>query len=230
MAKKMTLGQMDQLREIDRAGNGIGDEIQELIRRLTSGGVAGKSDYTCVVQAKRFWDLGVGRVLGLKDFDAYLATIPEIPGELTKADMEFPTLVLVEPRIGLKRLCGLAGITFTGDDHTFVTHDERRGEFTQPTWVRIQDGRKNRNRVVRDCWKSFSKQERGLTALQGVCAFIQDQYLVEEGGHIMDLIGSVRGGNRALAACLGVWGGQPELFWINVGLANPRCGSASRRE
>lgn len=230
MGKKMTLGQLDQLREIDRASDGIGDEIQELIRRLTSGGVAGKSDDPRVVQAKRFWDIGVGRELGKMSFEEYLKDIPEIPEELAKADKEFPILVLVEPRVGLKRLCDLGGITFDGDDQTFVANDEKQAEFAKPTWIRIQDGRKNRNKTVDACRSGFHEAERGLTALQGVSAYLQHKNIVQENEHVMDLPGSVRREHRDGAAYLKVWRGRPELGWGWDGYAHPQYGSASRRE
>lgn len=225
----MTLGQQDQLREIDRAGDGIGDEIQELIRRLTSGGVAGKSDDPRTVQAKRFWDIGVGRELTLESFQMYLATIPEIPEALKAKDKRFPILVLVELRIGLKRLCKLGDIAFGGDDQTFVAHDEGHAEFNQSTWIRIQNGRKNRNKKVTACRKGFNKSERGLTALQGVCAYLQNSVVVVEDVHAMDLPGSVLRGDRGRAALLEVWKGQMELFWRSGNDAFPRFGSASRR-
>lgn len=43
---------------------GLHDETSEIVRRVTSGGVAGKSDDVRTVQAKRYWDLGVGTALG----------------------------------------------------------------------------------------------------------------------------------------------------------------------
>jgi len=223
MGKHITPGQLGELINIDKKC-GAHDELQELISRLTSGGVAGKSDDVREAQAKRYWDLGVGCELGFKDFNAYLASIPEIPEPLLGKDESFPTLVLVETRIGLKRLCDIGNITFCGNDKTFVSHDGRHAEFMQPTWIRIQDGRKNRNRSVKDCRKTFAKQECGLTALQGVCAYLQHPMVVSEwakdGAHVMDLSGSVHREIRGYVAFLFVIEGRAKLFWGWVGYAS----------
>ncbi|MEK7546322.1 MAG: hypothetical protein AAB554_04580 [Patescibacteria group bacterium] len=195
----------------------------------------GNSDEVRTAQAKRLWcDIGVARELGFSSFEAYLATIPEIPEALLKHDPGFPLRVLVETRVGLKRLCGLGGVVFPGCDETFVEHDERHREFAQPTWILVQDGRKNRNRAVRDCRKSFAKDELGLTVLQGVCTYLHHPQAVTEmtrvDSHVMDLSGSLPRGDRGGAAFLGLWGGQPELHWYWGDRARPQFGSASRRE
>jgi hypothetical protein len=223
-----------QAERLQRGEPGIGPEVEDLIRRLTSGGVAGKTDDPREAQVKRYWDLGVGTALGCKSFSEYLASIPEIPEALKADDASFPLLVLVETRVGLKRLCDLGNIAFDGNDETFVAYDARHAELTQPTWIRIQDGRKNRNRSVKDCRETFAEHELGLTALQGVCSYLQHPTVViewtKDGAHAMDLSGSVHRGYRDDVACLRVREGRAELFWYWVGLAVPGCGSASCRE
>ena len=189
-----------------------------------------------VAQAKRLWDLGVGRELGSADFAAYLAGVPEIPAGLIENDAAFPLLVLVEPRLGLKRLCELGGIFFRGDDDEtfFVAYDKAHTESNHPIWIRIQDGRRNRNRPILDCRNSFSKGERGLTALQGVCAYLQHPTVLsdttQDDAHVMDLAGSVRRDVRDFAACLKLCNGQPSLRWSWDVSAHPMIGSASRRD
>jgi len=209
--------------------------FKEFIRRVTSARVAGKTDDVRETQAKRYWVLGVGTPLRYRSFGQYLANIPEIPEALKADDASFPILVLVEPRIGLKRLCDLGGIEFDADDKSIVGYDDRHAEFAQPTWFRMQDGRKNRNRSVSDCRNAFAEQERGLTALQGVCAYLQHPTVVSEwakdGAHVMDLPGSIpREGVGGSAACLRVHEGRAKLGWTCNGNATPKCGSASRRE
>lgn len=239
MSNLFSTDQIAELRSIEktrlrRGQPGIFHEVDELIRRLTSGGVAGKTDDIRTAQAKRLWDIGVGRELGEPSFEAYLATLPEIPAALVSDDADYPLLVLVETRVGLKRLCSLGIIEFSGDDETFVEYDERHREFVQPTWIRVQDGRKNRNRAVRDCRTSFAKDERGLTALQGVCTYLHHPQAVtdtdREGGHVTDLSGSVRRVGRGYAAYLRVWRGRAKLDWGFGDGAPPEYGSASRRE
>ena len=55
-------------------------------------------------------NIGVGRELGYDKFEDYLKDIPTIPDGLTK-DPGFPILVLEDPRISLRKLCELVGIT-----------------------------------------------------------------------------------------------------------------------
>ncbi|TSC72273.1 MAG: hypothetical protein G01um101438_591, partial [Parcubacteria group bacterium Gr01-1014_38] len=73
MAKKLFgLKQIKQLEEIQKArlkkgGIGIHDEVQELIARLSAGGVgAPDTDDPFLVQSKILWDKGWGRELGVK--------------------------------------------------------------------------------------------------------------------------------------------------------------------
>ena len=63
---KLTTGQIGQLIEIDRVGEGIGSTVQELIVRLTSGGVGGKISDLRQAMAKRLWDCGFGRDSAVK--------------------------------------------------------------------------------------------------------------------------------------------------------------------
>ncbi len=235
MSKHITTGQVKRLLEIDSEGHGIGEEVQELILRVTSGGVVGSADDLRIIQAKRYWDMGVGRVLGKKSFKEFLDAIPGVPVALRAGDQRFPYLVLVEPRIGLAELCKVGNIGFAGDDQTFVPYDARHADASCPSWIRIQDGRKNRNRRPSECHESFVKDELGLTALQGICTYLQDSAVVTDlkhgpGGHAMDLPGSFYRGSRVGYACLGIEDGQAKLSWSMNGLACSRFGSASRRE
>ncbi|MFH2136421.1 MAG: hypothetical protein ABII19_02200 [Patescibacteria group bacterium] len=235
---RFTTRQVGELLKIEdtrfeRGESGLRRELQGLINRLKSGGVAGKTDDPRVAQAKRYFDLGVGRELGIQDFSVYLGTIPEIPEALKADDSEFPRLVLVEPRIGLARLCRLGGIAFEGDDKTFVPWSDECRDSATPIWIRVQDGRRNRNRSVSDCRRNFAAGELGLIALQGITAYLQHSEVVTDlncnDGHVMDLPGSVLR-DRVHAAYLRVNGGQAELNWDWSGNASPDYGSASCRK
>jgi len=186
-----------------------------------------------LAQAQRLWSLGVGSAAGFADFASYLASIPEILTALLADDPEFPLLVLDETRLGLKKLCDLGGIAFDGNDETLVAFDDRHLELAVPTWIRVQDGRRNRNRSVRDCRKTFGQDELGLTALQGACTYLQHPQVVSEasqnGAHTMDLSGSIHRGDRNCSARLGLWSGRLELIWDFDGYAYRHYGSASRR-
>ena len=237
MSDLFHVGHVAQLHEIQRARlgrnePGIGPEVEELIRRLTSGGVAGKSGDPRVAQAKRYFDMGVGRELGFADFAKYLETIPEIPEALRADNPEFPYLVLV-PKIGLARLCQLGDIAFAGDDQTFVPWDETYHDPASPVWIRVQDGRRNRNRAISDCRRAFAPGELGLVALQGVSAYLAHPEVVSDiagpDGHAMDLPSSVRREDRERAAYLSVSDGRARLNWRWHAYAGPGFGSASLR-
>ncbi|MFA6603982.1 MAG: hypothetical protein WCT10_04060 [Patescibacteria group bacterium] len=230
----LSTGQIRQLIEIDNAGHGIGNEVQEFIRRLTSGGVADQSGGLRRIQVKRFWDRGVGRELGYRDFEAYLASIPDIPPALLKVDKDFPWIVLVEPRLGLRKLCDRAGVVFSGSDATCAAFDARYVEFANPTWIRVRDGRQNRGRLVSECRESFQEDELGLTALQGVCAYLQHAFveiIYEMGRNGVDLAGSVCSDKRDFTAILlldcdvTATLDADHAFFRNC----PGCGTASRR-
>ncbi len=238
-------GHVAQLHEIQKARlkngePGIGREVEELIRRLTSGGVAGKSNDLRTIQAKRLWDLGVGRELGFPSFgrelgfEKYLETIPAISPRLLLPDRKFPLLVLVEPRLPLKMLCALANVDFHGDNSTFVPRSDEYLDVVVPVWIRIQGGRKNRNRSVEDCRRDFAKNERGLTALEGVSAYIHHPEVVtdltQRDGHAMDLPGSVRREEREDVARLSMSNGRAMLDSRWDGGALPDHGSASHRK
>ena len=240
MGDLFDLGHVAQLHEIQRARlkrgkPGIGREVEELIRRLTSGGVAGESLEPWAFQAKRYFEMGVGREIGITHFEKYLETIPKTPPQLCLPDKDFPLLVLVEPRLPLKMLCALGNIDFDGDDSTFQPWDAQCRKPRHPIWIRMQPGRKNRGRSVADCRESFTQNELGLTALQGVSAYIQHPKIVTDrgytDGYAMDLPGSVFHGDRALAAHLRVLHGRAELNWAGISAdPNPDCGSASCRK
>lgn len=239
MGRMFDTGHIAQLHEIQRARlrrgePGIGEEVEELIRRLTSGGVASVSDDLRIVRAKRLFDLGVGRELNLTRFENYLATIPGVPEALLREDRHFPHLILVEPRIGLTNLCALGNFVFSGDDKTFVPWNEAYANPTSPVWIRMRDGRKNRNRNPSACRTSFYLDEFGLTALEGVCSYLEVPSVVEEmednpNAFAMVLLGSVLGTDRKEMASLFVKSGQPMMYWHWEDGASPEWGSASKK-
>jgi hypothetical protein len=234
MGNLFDLGHVTQLHEIQRARlkrgkPGIGREVEELIRRLTSGGVAGESLEPWAFQAKRYFEMGIGREIGITHFEKYLETIPKPPPQLRLLDKNFPLLILVEPRLGLKMLCSCGNVDFDGDDDTFI-----RCDLVKPFWIRMQDGRKNRNRSVDDCRRDFAKNELGLTALEGVSAYIQYPEVVSDStrrdGHAMDMPGSVRCEQRGDVASLRASSGRIVLDWRWGDSALPNHGSASCRK
>lgn len=191
---------------------------------------------TRIIQAERYWDLSVGLELGFVNFKAYLKTIPKISEALFAADFRFPLLILVEPRIGLTKLCRLGNINFPGDDKTFVlwSDEPEYKNPTSPVWIRMQDGSRNRNYQLRGCRPSFMPDELGLTALEGVCSYIECPAIIkdieEPDAHNMDLAGSVHRDYYDLASYLSIQRGRAYLLWRWSGQVGPMDGLASRRK
>jgi hypothetical protein len=233
------LGHIGEIHALDRAlqergeENGIHPHIVELISRLTSGGVAGKSDDLRHIQAKRLWDRGFGRELEFDSFDTYLATIPEIPARLLEDDPELPLLSLADPRLGLIKACELIGIKheeFSYTEGDAVPWDERHKDLVKPFWLRHNDGRTNRNRRPDHCRDECTGDILAGTALVGIMAYLHHPEIIVEDEHVIDLPGSVHRDGRVHCAYLGVWGGRVELdVCRGSDIAYPDCGSLRLR-
>ncbi|TAL51200.1 hypothetical protein EPN81_00640 [Patescibacteria group bacterium] len=229
---KLTTGQIGQLIEIDHAHeHGIGSEVQELINRLTSGGVAGKITDPRAAMAKRLWDRGFGRdeAVKTKNFKSYLQGIPQIPASMLVDDPELPFLSLADPRSGLLRICKLLGIKFEELGYTDGDAEPFDGRFILPIipfWFRHDGGRKNRNLRPDHCRDEQTGDTLVGTAVEGLFAFAHHPEIVKEGEHIIDLPGTVLRGRRVSCACLRVWGGQTQLhLHRHSDVPSPDCGS-----
>ncbi len=239
MTGLFNVGHVAQLHEIQKArlkrgDSGIGLEVEELIARLTSGGVAGKSDDPRVIQAKRLFDLGWGRELGIDRFEDYLETVPEIPESLLANDPDFPLLGLDDPRVGLSRSCEMAGVQLKGlgySNEDAVPCDKRHADLTEPYWFRAHDGRKNRNLNPSDCRAEAKAPIFAMTAQVGLITFVHYSNVIKEGGHILYCPGTLHREWPALCAYLEVWSEQPKLGLNRYGIADPSYGSGGfRRE
>lgn len=239
-----TIDQVGKLREIERARlkrdePGLRSDLQALIMRLQSGGVGPQSDDPRVVQAKRLYDKGFGLREGgfpphgnWPTFDAYLATIPEIPEELKANDKRFPELVLVDTRIGIVKTCELLCVDFDGNDQTFEDFDPNKAKTDKVYWIRAQDGRKNNGKSIKTCRKQFTDagDELGLTDHEGLALFAQNPEGLR--GRAMDLPSSVGHEGRGSAACLSWFYERPRLDWRwpDTRGRSDHYGSASCRE
>lgn len=223
----LTTRQVKQLLEIDSAGPGIRAEVQELISRLTSGGIGPKTDDPREVQAKRLWDKGWGRELDFECFETYLATIPEIPEELKEHDERFPELILVDARVSVRTACNLLGIECCIEAQDLVSDNENR-ETARVSWMRCQNGRRNAGKSVRTCRDEFATNEFGLTATEGLAFFAQKPDQCRN--WCMDLPASVYRSNRVNVAYLFWFSARPKLDWSWGGHESGIVGSASRRE
>lgn len=258
MAKKKLFGlkQIRQLEEIQKArlkkeGIGIHDEIQELIQRLTAGGVgAPKAEGDpFLTQSKVLWDKGWGWELSFKKLDDYRKSLeaeglvvaperpPGMPDHLNRLILWDRRPLLVKQdggeRVSLVKACRLCGVAYGGDDATLIQH-EATPEITVPVrWVWCQDGRMHRNRKPSDCRQSFVAPEVGAEALIGLFLYAQDCAVIGRKGperYVVDLPGSVGRGSPSSCAYLVVWVVGPRLDWCWDGFAFPGYGSASRWE
>jgi len=241
MGALFTVAHIAQLHEIQAARlkrnkPGIGHEVEELIRRLTSGGVSVKTDDLRVVQAKRLWDMGFGRELDLESFDVYLASIPEIPKKLVAHDERFPELILVDARLDIRSIYPLLGVENGGDaffdseyDGRFVDLETKGARTKKVYWIRMQDGKESNRGSPLAHREVFPADEIGLNVHEGL-AFAA-QYPKALRGWTMYLAASVyqqRHSEVAYLAC----------NWNGIGLRiNRGCdtnigvnsGTASRR-
>ena len=221
--------QIRHLLDLDQGGPGLGAELQAFFRQVTSGGVAGKSGDPRVIQAKRLWDRGFGCELELESFDAYLATIPQIPEGLLGDDPELPLLSLADPRLALTKACRLIGIPHEElgySDGVVVPFSDRYADPKKPFWLRHDDGRPNKDRRPDHCRDKLTGDTLTGTALVGIMAYLHHPEIVVEGEHVIDLPGSVHRGSRAVCAYLKVWDGRVRLHVSrSAGIAGPDYGS-----
>lgn len=223
----LTTRQIKQLIEIDNAGPGIRSEVQDMISRLTSGGVGAKSDDQRIAQAKRLWDKGWGRELKIDSFDEYLSSIPEIP-ERPPIDY-LDRLVLVDRRVKLTTACELVGLglAFSGDEETLVPFDPEKAK-KDVEWMWCQAGHRNRGKAAKGCREECRKGEIVCDTFEGVAIYTQDPKVTK--GHYLDLPGSVRADGHGDVAYLGRWSDGPGLSWRWDGHEGSHYGSASRWE
>jgi hypothetical protein len=229
------VGHVAKLHEIQSARlsagqEGIGPEVEELIRRLEMGGVN-----QWRIQAKRLWDRGFGRdpSVGAKTLKAYLKGIPQIPASLLADDADLSLLSLADPRPGLLRSCKLLVIQFEElgySDDSAESFDQRFAIPTTPFWFRHDDGRHNRKRRPDHCRDEATGDIQAGTAMEGIFAYAHHLDIVKEGEHVIDLPGTVHRDNRVDCACLEVWGGQTELYlYRHSDVASPDYGALRLR-
>lgn len=229
------VGHVAKLHEIQSARlsasqEGIGLEVEELIRRLEMGGVN-----QWRIQAKRLWDRGFGRdpAVKTKNFKAYLAGIPQIPESLLAPDTDLPLLSLCDPRLGLLRSCKLLGIQYEELSYTedsAVPFDANFPLPTGPFWFRHDDGRANSGRRPGRCRDELTGDIQAGSAMEGIFAYAHHPTIVVEGEHVIDLPRTVRRDDRVCCACLGAWSGRAGLsLYRDSDIAFPRCGTLRLR-
>jgi hypothetical protein len=184
---------------------------------------------THVEQARKLWQKGWGRELGYKRFKAYLSSIPCYSRELDAGDMRFPLLILVDARISIVKTCELLSVKCEEADDAFEDFDAKLARTEKIYWIRMQDGKKNRNKSIQACREEFAGDECGLTVHEGLALYAQIRN--DFRGMGMELTDSVSRKDHSWAASL-CWcsSRRPALSWGFVNSALPIYGSGSRRK
>lgn len=176
-------------------------------------------------QARVLWKKGWGRSLGYATFDAYLASIPEVPAYLSVVDAAFPSLILVDGRLSVWQASLLLGVVVNGNRVTSslpIVH-ERRGIF----WMRCQNGQRFAGWSMEAATRASGSEEQGLDAIEGL-ALLAQQPTLPNALHA-DLPRTPHAGWYPNGACLGLWRGKLELRWRRTDVADPRCGMGTKR-
>jgi hypothetical protein len=199
-----------------------------------SSAVISGSDRIRRMQAHRYWELRVGNALGYPDFESYLGSIPAIPEAiLSEPDTFFREIVLVEPRLGAKRLCVLAGAVFDGKDEEFASLDALHAPPLAPMWILVHCGGAYKGEPIYKVRHRMRSYERGLTLIEGVCAVLQVNALpassAASGRYAMNLPGSVRRGRADRAAVVRVSANRIAVAWNWSDRADADTGTATRR-
>jgi hypothetical protein len=214
-----------------------GHLTEDVAQRIIERRFAFKNYYPneCLFKARTVWMKLGERVFGVS-FEQYLngtdnlEAIPALPDWPASHVTVFDRDVLVDgrviERVGLRETCRLVGVLYNGRNDTFVAYDQARAK-TGVRWMHAQTGRKNRNRAPADCRKSFVDVEVGMDVNEGVFAYVDDPFVVND--HHMDLPGSVHHIGQG-TPYIGDFDDGPELRWNFGASADPRYGSASRAE
>lgn len=199
--------------------------VSEILQRIVEGRpVDFQFEDLRTTQSWRLYSAGWGHELGYPSFQDYLATIPLVPDWSAEWRTHFDRTILVDARLPLTKMCKILRVDILGDDETFVDfapEKAKKGVY----WIRCQDGRKNHNRSVRECWREFAPDEVGLSAAEGLCLFLQERGVLED--HFLVLPGSVLR-RRGLNAFLRPLETGVTLDWIWSGHSDAKFGAASR--
>ena len=254
--KRMKSCEYTELIRIDRAFDDVGTRVQELIARLTSGGVVLKTDDPRIIQAKVLWDKGLGQkvIIGFdpnmpgidgfgeynvsvpgtpvaaKNFAEYLATIPEPP---PRPPIEYLNkLILVDRRVYLVDACRMADLWYAGHNKSSVPFDPNATkQFGDVYWIWCQDGRRNRDKAPSTCLREFAVGEVGLDDFEFVALYLQDPTVIgtKEDPHYLHLLGSMHKENNFDIVCGGIGPiSGPALGCGWDWAPSKMCGAASR--
>lgn len=232
-----SMGQITRLYELERArlrggGEGLHDLVQELIRRIESGGVmptttdgarfTGDPQHTydrdprVVHAAKRLWDRGFGREIGRRTFAEYLLDIPDIPTFPASWDARFPHLVLVDRRVNIMLQCRLLGVRVDWWFHAcMVPYDPEKSEKEFVYWMRCSDGRGHQKYrpVERRAELATTSDEAALDAYEGLACYAADPAMFG-GSEAVDLLGVTNCNDRSEFASIWSWSSEDRRMCV----------------
>lgn len=178
-----------------------------------------------LVQARRLWDQGFGKELGMTDFATYCQGIPAVPVALLAADPEFPILLLVDARVSVAAATRLLGISMKGNEQT--EHMKELKETTAAYWIRCQEGIRYRGQSVKETETGLSGSEQGLSLREGIALVARHRSVIES--QYLDLPGSLHEGFDNSTACLGIWDEKREVRFRWRDHADARCQTATKK-
>lgn len=171
-------------------------------------------------QAQNLFDKGWGKVLGLRSFVEYLATIPDAPLRPERWKDRFDRLVLVDDRIPFSKACEYAGLSI--EEPGFVPH--ATAPTTSVYWMYANDGRHNERTEPDVCRQLFLADETGLNTVEGVSLYLTDAGVINS--FTIELVGSMDEGRCANIGPL-EGGAGVSWDWANM-VTSQQYGTASR--
>ncbi len=240
MANTLTLELIDQLIQLSKTHDEVGDEVQGLIDRVTDSGVRADPNDPFVVQTRALWKNDWAKAIGYRSLKEYRDSVFALAGEVPPhPPVDYLNqLVLVDRRILLTHACSLACVALSSADESFVPYDPRMAKnHGDVYWMWCQDGRRNRRKnpdIIRKELASATPDvgggmEVGLDAFEFVAAYVQDSTIVgtSEHPHKIQLLGSLHAKQRSLIVCAGIWG-EVEIACRGNDGGHAEYGAASR--
>lgn len=143
-------------------------------------------------QSNRFLDLGFHRALGMSEQE-YLDSLPHFTDKPEGVDGRFNYQLLVDPRVPIERLIRLLGVVMSSDESPTNVSDwnnNGNGHSTPSTAyvIRMNDGRENIGKSVREVREKLKDGERGTTLQEGLALYATYPWVVDKIG--MNFVGS----------------------------------------
>lgn len=139
------------------------------------------------LQINRLIKLGYPTTLGLSEFE-YRASIPQFQPQPEKFKGRFDILLLVDPRVSLKRQLSKQQVSFP--EHDQFSDYEDLVIPDQPYQLWAQGGSRFRKLSPQDARSRFAEDERGLSLIEGLALFREHPDILLS--HPIDLLGSTR--------------------------------------